>query len=116
MQRAPSLVRFQAPDSLLTIEVARLLGPFGNVKRCLRGKWSLSDAQLELRYVGMRDGRGREVEPPPFHAGTFHGLRLGHVSDRLLLLLRGDSVLVFDKLRKGVDPELRELRVAPEDE
>ena len=53
--------RFLGENKLQTIEVKRVLGPFGNSKNSLFGRWGIKQTGITFRYQYMVDASGREV-------------------------------------------------------
>lgn len=112
--------RYLKDNAVETIEVARQFGPFGNARRALNGKWSVeksgSDAMVRWRYTYLIDQFGRERDPPSaqLQAGT-HEVLVGYLSANLMLLTRGDAVLVFSRVPNLIE-WLEENRVATEEE
>ena len=115
-----------------SIEVKRRVGPFGNSKQTLGGRWSLvapdsggigsradGKPRMQMRWKAsyMIDARGREVDPP--RSAGVHEARVAHASPQLLLLrIPPDStdaagLLVFSKVT--LKAALEDLKVA-EDE
>lgn len=123
--------RFEKGSSMKAIEVERRIGPFGNSKRSLVGKYSVEAAKdrpdrLRFKYLWMDDSNGRERDPP-VTAAVEAEVVTGQGEGSVLVLRVGDakgaedraagSILVWSKLRaKELDRMLDELGVKKEDE
>ena len=108
--------RFKKTGEFETIEVRRKLGPFGNSKATLNGKYSFEKGALRWRASYALDARSREL-PPPKGAGVAE-MRVTHVSPSLLLLrptADESSLLIFARVEK-LKEWLDELRVPDEEE
>ena len=125
------------------VEVARRVGPFGNEKRALNGKWSLSPKtrQLSFKLLRIDDERGRDERLPSARNLNFQIVHLSQKGRDKVLVLRletggegggvggggvgegvgegvVDGVLVLKRMPKGqeLDKQLRAYGVALEDE
>ena len=107
--------RWKSNGEFQTIEVRRKLGPFGNSKQMLCGKFSVNGDSIRWRATYILDARSREV-PVPSGWGTAN-MRVSYISP-LLLLLRpsADSsrLLLFARV-ENLKSALEELRVSDED-
>jgi hypothetical protein len=127
--------RFDKGSSMKSIEEERRIGPFGNAKRSLVGKYSVEASRgqpdrLRFKYRWMDDPNGRERDPPT-SAAVEAELIASQAGDSVLVLRVGEprgngaapadgsagSILVWSKLRpKELDRMLGELGVKKEDE
>jgi hypothetical protein len=127
--------RFEKGSSMRAIEVERRIGPFGNVKRSIVGKYSVETSKdgadrLRFKYLWMADQNGRERDPPVTSAveaelvatqaaGSVLVLRVGAPREQGAAPTDGaaGSILVWSKLgAKELDKALDELGVKKEDE
>mmetsp|Transcript_584 Transcript_584/g.1736 ORF Transcript_584/g.1736 Transcript_584/m.1736 type:complete len:241 (+) Transcript_584:67-789(+) len=127
--------RFEKGNSMKAIEVERRIGPFGNARRSLVGRYSVDTGKnradrLRFKYLWMDDYNGRERDPPVSAAveaevvasqaeGSVLVLRLGQPQEKGTTPadMTAGSILVWSKLRaKELDRLLDELGVKKEDE
>lgn len=107
--------RWKANGEFETIEVRRKLGPFGNSKAVLCGRFSVDGDSIRWRAAYMLDPRSREV-PVPSGAGT-GDMRVSYISPLLLLLRPATDdtrLLLFARVEK-LKSALDELRVSDDD-
>lgn len=101
-----------------TVEVKRAIGPFGNTKASLCGRWSQTDGVMRWRPSYMINGRGREVDPPG-EAASVNEARISHLSTSCMLLrIPADGasdrgLLVFSPV--SLKEALSELKVDDDD-
>ena len=124
--------RFEKGSSMKVIEVERRIGPFGNAKRSLVGKYSVASSgtdkteRLRFKYLWMDDANGREAEPPTKNAieavvstsGSILILRVGvdEARNTSIDAIPTDSLLVWTKLRaRELDRELDNLGLKKEE-
>jgi len=109
---------FEQEGDFSSIEVTRRIGPFGNSKNSLCGRWSVKNGYIRWKASYMLDSNGRERDPPK--DAKVNEARVTYVSSQLLLLRNSsdtsagdDGLLVFSRV--NLEKTLDELRVSEVD-